>query len=806
MQTLDIRLRAGVVGEMSETFQSRIVAELFSIFEDSETFDETKKLQKAAASMMLGDCHIYGFGIEQDAKKMLWKVYEAASAGLERARIWYPRLRQAFKGLQAPLPDSPWGMSHISSWPSTSFLPMLIQDNKEVRRQMARQHVKPSEMKQDEIIQDDRSSDGEALYLETFAEEEWDCLGVLHQAAWIGDQDTVGMLLHQGHAVNVTTPEGRTPLYYACLAGDLLMVKALLSYRADPTLGDRRGITPLHLCIMFDDQSAEPAVSLLVQNGGCLSARTTTTIRWRMYDLELKHEPLNWAIQTRNKNLVSLLIKAGAPLVGLNDAVRYFLPEIMDILLSHGTTLEDDMPLADAISCLDRPHRHWLLHGNERLSCIHQTLDICEKYGCELKSVLPRDIVPGRSFTFLGAKIITAQMEEDFVLVIECIRRGCDVKETGSEGSDALALAIRRDRRSYGYLELLDLLVQRYSAEELNQLGPEGDSYLLTAIEYKSPEALELLLRYGADPNLRAGFTKESPFEACIHHIEDQPGKFLQLLINYGADALRSGPRTREFFEIVNPNLFRQTFSKLEALFELDLPKETVMEYVQGALRSWFIPSGPFQERDGQRWAGQLLCHPKVHSIINERDADGLCLLHHAVIDLIPANVSLLLEAGAKSDEVINGPETVFTALHLVILYGRLLAVKSKRLERFQRRRQGYFQVATLLLEDYRAIKSEWFAGITKLHIACYLRLRSEIRKALAEGYDPNARGKWPTNGDLVTAKELFLGSCSPPLDGPYLFLLRERDLDFIQGVSKRRHHELQIDSDSMVRSMFGWQ
>ena len=71
---------------------------------------------------------------------------------------------------------------------------------------------------------------------------------VLHIACWCKQIGCVGIILAHNPDVNARGCYGRTPLHYAVHEGNAItpaIVGALLSKRADPTIRDDNGFTPL---------------------------------------------------------------------------------------------------------------------------------------------------------------------------------------------------------------------------------------------------------------------------------------------------------------------------------------------------------------------------------------------------------------------------------------------------------------------------------------------------------------------------------------------------------------------------------
>lgn len=75
----------------------------------------------------------------------------------------------------------------------------------------------------------------------------------LHEAAAVGNEEVVGVLLAHGAVVDATDKEGRTALWRACAAGRAACVEALLAAGANSAVDDLRGISALHAACTLGD-------------------------------------------------------------------------------------------------------------------------------------------------------------------------------------------------------------------------------------------------------------------------------------------------------------------------------------------------------------------------------------------------------------------------------------------------------------------------------------------------------------------------------------------------------------------------
>jgi hypothetical protein len=87
----------------------------------------------------------------------------------------------------------------------------------------------------------------------------------LHEAAFCGDKDTIGLLLEHGAHIGARDDRGLTPLHFAALIGAVERVRYLLREGADFNCRDDKGRTPLDLAMqnVLAENLGEPLKRLL---------------------------------------------------------------------------------------------------------------------------------------------------------------------------------------------------------------------------------------------------------------------------------------------------------------------------------------------------------------------------------------------------------------------------------------------------------------------------------------------------------------------------------------------------------------
>ena len=210
-------------------------------------------------------------------------------------------------------------------------------------------------------------------------------------AALAGRHFQLAKLLHRnGSSVDPRGSGGQSPLYSVAYYGDLELVGALLSHKADIKAHDRRDRTPLHTASQGGHGNGPKVVQLLLEHEADPNARTSdgeTPLhhashhgRCEVARLLLKHgadlnartrdgsTPLHHASLYRQRGVAQLLLEHGAdPNVRTTDgstplhcASRYASHEIVLLLLEHGAdpnarTSDGEAPL----------HHAWMFGGRE---------------------------------------------------------------------------------------------------------------------------------------------------------------------------------------------------------------------------------------------------------------------------------------------------------------------------------------------------------------------------------------------------------------------------------------------------------
>ncbi len=129
----------------------------------------------------------------------------------------------------------------------------------------------------------------------------------LHEAARIGDIETVGLLLDQGAELDAKNEDGVTPVHAAAQGDHSEVVALLLDRGADVDTRTLKRLTSLHIA---GKEGAVEVVALLLNRGADTEAK----------DFFDERTPLSNAVWHRHPEIVALLLDAGSD-VGARDAM-----------------------------------------------------------------------------------------------------------------------------------------------------------------------------------------------------------------------------------------------------------------------------------------------------------------------------------------------------------------------------------------------------------------------------------------------------------------------------------------------------
>jgi len=315
-----------------------------------------------------------------------------------------------------------------------------------------------------------------------------------------GDRAAVRRLAQQPALVNTPGPDGTSALHWAVRAGDLAMVKLLLTAGADPNAANRYGVTPLSLAA---ENSSAPNSKTLVEtllNAGADPKGPTI---------------LMTAAHAGNPDVVRLLAARGANVnqteptrgeTALMWAASENHPEAIQVLIEHGvdpnarsTTLtfpKDRFGLEGVVTVLPRGGWTALMYA-ARQGSLEAARALAEA-GANL------DLADPDGTTAMVLAIINGHFDTAALLA----EKGADPNLADSTGMAALYAAAdmstlgeiygRPARPSTSRVSVLDLI------RILLQHGADPNAALKSATLYRAHTPGETTLGEGTTPFLRA--------------------------------------------------------------------------------------------------------------------------------------------------------------------------------------------------------------------------------------------------------------------------------------------------------------
>jgi ankyrin repeat protein/WD40 repeat protein len=309
----------------------------------------------------------------------------------------------------------------------------------------------------------------------------------------------VELLVNQGANPNARDSDGCTPLHIAARAGFDFLINALLAAGGDINAKNNKDQTPLHIAVECDQEQF--ILELL-----------SYTVDLEAIDVDV-HTALHIACVGKNPSIMRKLIEAGANL------------EATD---SRGLT-----PLLYALS-----------KGNSRTGIIDGILDfkpnVCavdiEGNGVFHLKTIGRCGVTDTRFSKFGADINSLNKNGTLPIQLAMIH-GVDMfRQLLYLGADPDARDARGLNVWFGAVAfwgqisqiICHELSQYYGSANINARGFEGSTALHAAVYLTKPEALTLLLSYGADPSIT-----NSAGMNCLHVAghSDKPD-LLEILLN----------------------------------------------------------------------------------------------------------------------------------------------------------------------------------------------------------------------------------------------------------------------------------
>ncbi|KAF4943880.1 hypothetical protein FGADI_13096 [Fusarium gaditjirri] len=768
-----------VVSDLPLRLQQAIVSELKTMaFSDS-----SQSHSSGHSAMIVSECYTVGFGGSHDMEQVVEWLGTAASKGYRKAGLIYHRVYHALGVAPKDIVGTEHGkaietaVGHISS---EDYLPERIRFLSRQVMEAARKGIlwTPCPCSAHEHEQMMMVGPDEIL-LSVFNEAEVDKLLPLHVASWLGEEALVLHLLQS------TPPETQSALgfnaaHFACFGGRLSMLELLIKNNVPLVAASFRAITPLHLIIFFQPKDVAAAMRLLLDNG-CETEAHSSEVNWEAHDLLIEGTPMQWALQTRNRGLVRLLLPlyAKSPdIVWLAVVIEYFYWELLEEILPHLQQIHNlSSQLLAVLHTSTRPYLHWIVHGRDYSQAIQKTVQLCKDndfigYNAEGTSQLDTLLCNLRTSTDI--LMFNSSLE---VSSAEYVR----YRKPGPYSYPLIVTAFQKTAHREGFRDLLTKLVDFYSLEELEDGSFNfAGSLLGEAVTHDNVMGARILLERGVNVNKSytiCGVIITNPMQTCLS--ERASPEMLSLLVEYGADLMAKSPMTG--LTPLHSLIVGRTQVKdiLDILSKRQQPDQVYIEALHRSFGTILLRDVRYNEtsvspgkqqskrprlrRDLEEQFRQLLMHSKFAPFVDcPQYEGGPTMLQQAAYLANISTVKLLLDAGADATRPFQHGNSSYAPLQLLCMTGRGLYAAREAgmanhpaLEYFTM--SQVMEVATELLQWHLAHGDDLFEGIVELHIACRAMDEETIAKYIERGQSMKSKGRWPGIEHLVTPRELAL-------------------------------------------------
>ena len=433
----------------------------------------------------------------------------------------------------------------------------------------------------------------------------------LHLAALAGTTEAIAALLARGARVDPREPEyGRSPLMLAAAAGRTLAVTLLLQRGAE--------VGAIATEINLVQRAAADAVARRARNGAL------DALRWR------SRNPLNWQptpsevqtavraakdVESRTTSTAGV-VAANAAYIGGRDESN---PGFAAMVRVQGGL----SPLMFAVR-----------EGHA------ETVEALLDGGADLNQVRPTDGT---------TPILEAAINGHYDLVLRLLERGAEVDKVSLHGATALYAVINKEwaprsrmpqptyhhQQRSSYLEVMEALLEA---------GADPDARLWTSLWYTT---------YDRD-NIGMDYTGATPFWRAAYGTDVDA---MELLLRYGADPTIGTVRPRRG-RPTDPARFTSSMGNMAAT--------PVIVAAAGAQYGRGFAANEHEHKDDGWMPTMKFLVEQVHADVNAQDADGYSPLHYAAArgdnEMIQylvdhgADVTAVARSGQTTVDMANGP------------------------------------------------------------------------------------------------------------------------------------------------------
>jgi serine/threonine-protein phosphatase 6 regulatory ankyrin repeat subunit B len=556
----------------------------------------------------------------------------------------------------------------------------------------------------------------------------------LTSAVKMGYDEIVEHLLIKGAHVNVPNSEGWTELHTASYNGHLSIVQKLVKHGADVEAVTEMGATAL--CIASQEGHVDVAEFLLqsgadvnhTQSDGATPIMLASQLgHSQVVDVLMKHQATTTAVL--NGNVTSAMCLA----------VLQRHPQTAELLLVHMIQLTKDDPAASQLLVLAS------FYGDMNI----------------VKTLLAIGVSPDTVWNHTTPLMAAAyKCHKDIIQVL--LANGADLYASKSWYENPLVVAINRDQ-----LDCVDFILNQlmYSSRDILNMVFQPDDFtligwtvvqrkpsmvkilcekgadvnaisnsltpLLAAVTLNDSAMVKLLLQHGADPELETENRVTPLTQACFQGYKE----IVQLLIDHGANvhnAVDKSKWSKGAEYLIMPFHMAELGRQIETA-KILLENGADVNAITQSSHTWTIAIN-FNDTDMIK----LLLQHHADTELPAKDT-GLTALVTAIMMDNTHIVQLLLDHGANKNAVVKKPHTdfVYSALGAASVLNKTNVVKLlvKRgadteipitiggkpfTPLFAACKNGFTEIAEILIEAGANVNSETSSGETPLHSALY--------------------------------------------------------------------------------------
>ena len=386
-----------------------------------------------ASNMLLASFYVNGYGVQADYQKALNLILVASKTNDDVARAYCWRIARALGVLGDDLQNLKNSVMYAAFQGSSAAMNDLHEvDPESLIRVKAGLRLSPNGYDalglanqtsddwtpprlaeiEDGMRKIGSKSDAERIVLNHGGDT------ILHLCARVGFDVISEYLPQEGlfsrlreRPVNKRNKSGETPLLLACRGGHTKIIERLLTHKANASINDHHGESPLHWLSNFEESEAVRLGSSLIKAGADPKSITECNVNHTIFpahraDADMKAgTPMCWAVQNNRPDIVHFFLNQtdgldlcflgaasprslhhGSP---LEMAAHQHNPECLKLMLDHVAQRKTSPPvltlLHQAVDGADT-FAMMLRHGEKFETNMHQTMDMLLDLSQTMKS------------------------------------------------------------------------------------------------------------------------------------------------------------------------------------------------------------------------------------------------------------------------------------------------------------------------------------------------------------------------------------------------------------------------------------